>query len=112
MNIQEKLAYAAGIIDGEGTIATYRVKNGRGEWGMRPQLIVSQKELPLLEWLKEQWGGRIYTEKPRLKFGKQYEPCSYWHLQHSKAIELVRQLIPFLIVKKQRAIEFVQPSET
>lgn len=107
MNIQEKLAYTAGIVDGEGTIATYRVKNGRGEWGMRPQLIVCQKEKEVLFWLQKQWGGRVYTEKPRLRSGKLYEPCSFWFLYHSKAIALVKQLYPFLIVKRAEAKSFI-----
>ena len=105
MHSQTTLAYAAGILDGEGhfSIIFHRPHN-------RHHAIVGvmNTNKDLMEWLKSTFGGAIYHRvgpynKPHWK--DRYE----WRL-HQRAQEAVLpSVLPFLIIKREQAkliIEF------
>lgn len=119
-----KLAYLAGIIDGEGTIGLYKKVdsdtnfpgNGRGLSCYTLSISVGQKRGPIIDWLFGNFGGKVYTKTqittaPNTK--KKYNHQMYeWKLIRLEDIEYVlKRTIPFLHEKKNQAelaLEFVQ----
>lgn len=105
MTNKEKLAYTAGLIDGEGTISCYEVKNGQGRPFLRPEVAVAQgeKQIEVLHWLEQNYGGRVHLQAPRYLWGG-FHRVGYWRLNGTKAVELVSKLYPYLIVKREQAL--------
>lgn len=101
-----KIAYAAGLLDGEGSILTaLRIKR----W--TPQLIVAIQmcDERVLVWMAENFGGGVYVvrrkQPPTLPNGakpvvwrQQYQ----WKLLCGKAGEFLKLVQPYLIVKRQQ----------
>jgi hypothetical protein len=102
---QTKLAYAAGIIDGEGCISIYRCRVfGNGIYGgkiknYRMKVIVTQKDGKIVDWLVGNFGGAIYLHWKGTKTGYSHE----WVISHQKASTFLKQILPFLIYKKPQA---------
>lgn len=92
------LAYLAGLFDGEGNayVATYKAtKNGHSYY--RPVLRITNTHRPVLKWAQCQIGfGNVtvqYKQRPnRLE-------CFKYEVTNAKAVELMRTLRPFLIIK-------------
>jgi hypothetical protein len=112
------LAYAAGIMDGEGTIGvteispdgTWRESGGRRRRRVSPSfrayvaVVMSDLTIPL--WLKSQFGGYLYSYEPRQP---QHKPPHRWCKQGSDAAEFCRVISPYLRLKQRQAellIEF------
>lgn len=98
--------YTAGFLDGEGYIGilnsnlnSIQAKTGRKYYGVHVQFI--QKDLKVLEWLKKQWGGGgiFISDHPNRKGG----PVWRWCLHSKDAIRLLKEVYPYLIVKKEQA---------
>ena len=107
MTINEKFAYLAGIIDGEGSISIeiQGTKNRKTDY-YTVRLIVINTDLRLLEWIESNYGGSI---KSRTKYINRKQ-CYNWVLFSFNAANLLKNCLPYLIVKKQRAeilIEFM-----
>jgi len=91
---KEELAYIAGLIDGEGTI---RVSN-RGSVGLR----ISNNNLEVLQWVNEQTGNRknkIYSDKRPVRV----KTCYSLQWSGRKALFILREVLPYLRIKKERA---------
>jgi hypothetical protein len=100
--MNEKIIYLAGIFDGEGTIAIVKNKPG----GKRhiyncPRLIITNTNLNLMLWLKKNFGGNIRTIKPK---NPNYKPFYQWIIGNKKALNLLKKMLPYLIVKKEKTI--------
>jgi hypothetical protein len=107
------LAYAAGIIDGEGTIVvTLRTRTERkirtAFGGTRPytmhelqaQVKVGNCDLRLAPWLVERFGGHIYHYEP----SGNRKPISYWYLRGTQRVRtFLVALLPFLVIKREQA---------
>ena len=98
-----RYSYLAGLVDGEGTIA---IKKRDGRDGKSPQyelfLQVVQKDGVVIDWLYGVFGGMVRRNKctnPSGELTHIYE----WRTQNNKAYELVKHILPFLIVKKEQA---------
>lgn len=108
MTETEKLAYLAGIIDGEGTITiNSSMQHKRKTIQYKPRVVVSNTEKSLLNWLQEEFGGSVtfYTSPKKATHRERY----LWRvisLQHIK--ELLSGCLPFLIIKKEKAILLLQ----
>ena len=92
-----KIAYLAGIVDGEGTID---IREKKGVYNIR----IHNTSRELIEWLKNEFGGLVTGDhdKRNRRFG--YKKSYIWI--SSRAIDtfnLLKALYPFLIVKKERA---------
>lgn len=107
----ETTAYAAGIVDGEGSIViTVRKPNKKSRLKSRShQLGVvvanTRKELP--EWLKMSFGGFVWPQRSNRKRG--WRVNWTWNIYANKAKEFLKLVLPFLILKKRQAelaIEF------
>lgn len=101
----EQAAYIAGFVDGEGTI---RVRISRRDGrdsnlshGWHWQFEIFNTNLKVLEIIQEWTGvGAIYGREPRI-FG--HKESYQWSVFSLKALYVLQQIVPYLIVKKRRA---------
>ena len=94
----------AGIIDGEGTIVISKHKKGN-KIKYEAWIGVTNLDKRLLDWLKNNFGGRIGKQY----YGKQY---SQWILHCGKAADVLRNIYPFLVIKQEQADIFFKFRET
>lgn len=95
------LSYAAGIIDGEGTVGyvATKPKDRPGVHGFI-RVSVGNTDLRLIGWLHEHFGGHI----TRRKKVKEYHKKSYdWVVVSNDAMCFLKKVVPFLLIKKERA---------
>lgn len=98
MRIADK-AYAAGILDGEGSICLTRWSSNR--WNnMYPVVAVSNCDEPLIHWLNSRWKGSIRIGI--IRSGSR-RPQHRWSLSGLKTNKFLNDVIPYLIIKKERA---------
>ena len=99
---EDKLAYIAGIVDGEGTFSARNTQN-RNSFPpvVSVRLIVWNTSLELLNWFQKQIGGHLSSVR-NLKDGENRKPIYCWYIGSKKEIlELLVQIYPYLIVKKK-----------
>lgn len=104
----EELAYAAGIIDGEGCISIFESKNEisnkeyrkPGDVRYRYKVIVKMVDPQAVELLLELFGGCIYLQKPRTRGNF---PGLTWTVSERRAAECMEKILPYLRVKRDRA---------
>lgn len=97
-------AYLAGIVDGEGTIAIIKNKKSKRNTyrtdSYRLQLVVTNTNGDLMEWLITNFGGAASPHK-----GDKRNPNSKrwfaWHLHGLKAIKILTKIEPYLIIKHE-----------
>lgn len=94
MNID--LGYFAGLFDGEGSISLVKRKNQ----SIRLEILVTNTYIPVLEDLRGQYQGYLYTRK--LAPGR-HKPLAYLRWQGSRAAELLETLLPKLRIKRDQA---------
>ncbi len=103
-----ELSYMAGIIDGEGYItAIYTPKTRR----FNPYVGVTSTDRILVDWIKNRFGGYVYerqTPKEHPHYKKKYE----WVARQSDIDTILPEIIPYLVIKKDRAIVFLEFRET
>lgn len=103
MNNPIDLAYTAGFFDGEGSISiTARVRKTHNT-EHRLWIAVGQKDGATLDWLKDLFGGQVYTVKRDGSF--------YWVMTNNVAYNFLKQILPYLQYKKiqaELAIEFCE----
>jgi len=95
-------AYAAGIIDGEGTIGIWREARGKNSSGYRYRValeVSNTKEL-LIDWLVEKFGG--YKAKSNASKDNQ-QLLWKWRCTTSRVPDVVNELIPYLLIKVEQA---------
>lgn len=111
MNHREKLAYLAGIIDGEGSIMLWKAKGDpilRGQFNLR--INVTSTDKCLIDWIFENFGGHCYecnspSRQCQPKWKKQYT----WTVPRPSILDFLIDIHPFLVIKKERcevAIKF------
>ncbi len=105
------LAYAAGIIDGEGTIVIEKShdRKSRGHIRYRMQVSVTNTNPVLIEWLHDKFNGSTYSFA--YDNGK-HKDMLIWRISSDKASDFLNAVMPFLKLKKLQAklaIEFQSP---
>jgi hypothetical protein len=90
-------AYAAGILDGEGSIYLARVHASR--WPS-PTVSVASTDRELLEWLRARVGGTIIQKRT---YQPQHSLSFDWKLTDRRALSFLKIVRPFLVI--QRKIE-------
>lgn len=100
-----KLAYLAGIIDGEGTIYIGRVTRKR-KCGIKVHyqtvMQVSNTDKCLIEWLKEHFGGTMSQYTPgQLPKNSRMHVYS-WKITHELE-NICNAILPYLVTKKKQA---------
>ena len=101
-----ELAYAAGIIDGEGTIGIVRASpKGRAKTpSVYVQVTLANLNEWLVRWVHSEFGGCICEGK---RLGR--PPIWRWTITHKRAIAFIAKIVPYLKIKKAQglvAIEF------
>lgn len=95
MNCDIEAAYAAGILDGEGSISVTR--NHSDRWPS-PQVSVASNDRELLEWLRVRYGGVITTKQPR----KPQHAVSFdWKLTDRRALRFLEIVEPYLVIERK-----------
>ena len=97
MKYKEILAYTAGIIDGEGHIAILNKPDCRSR---KVQVGVTNTNEWLCQWLKMQFGGRVFTWKP---YQKNWKPAYRWTLEFKRASDFLKLALPYLNIKRAHA---------
>ena len=94
-----QLAYAAGIIDGEGSFYIGCNKSLNNKFNSR--VYVVNTDIRLIQWLKQTFGGLTYSRKSikNQNWKTKYE----WILEKSRIDEFCHKILPYLIIKKQHA---------
>ncbi len=95
MTNKETLAYAAGLIDGEGSVVLHR----SGRWRC-PGLSVTSTSIELLEWLQNEFGGGVSSKNEKRP---KHSPAWQWRLSGPATMKLLPLLIPYLKEKKKLA---------
>ena len=104
----EELAYMAGLFDGEGCIHIARIHTKKRSLAYQLVCKVSMYNLPVLEMLKECFGGSIRRES-KDELHNKYGLLHSWAIWGSSSIAFLKQLMPYLRIKETQAnlaIEF------
>lgn len=104
MTREEILAYAAGIMDGEGCIMISRSNSPNTRTGKRHMLLVevSNTEPRMLWWMKEQFGGFVNLKNSN-RIRPTWKPCWAWNLRGGKAAQFLSSIAPYLQIKMPQA---------
>lgn len=102
-------ARLAGFFDGEGAII--KVKQNGNAW----RITLSQNHEGILRWVQEvtgtgHIGGRMSDGRNLIKKPEPTE-AHYWNLYGHNAAALLTQLLPYLMVKKEKALELIAAYE-
>lgn len=93
---QTKLAYAAGILDGEGSIL---LSKERAASRFRyPRVTVASTSIEILEAMYNLFGGCICTHKT---YQKHHKKNWSWRADNTAAIEVLKLLLPYLRVPEK-----------
>jgi len=97
-----ELAYAAGIVDGEGCV-TLRTRRPWGNEVSRicvPTLMVCNTDPRLTDWLRARFGGSVCCS---LRPGSHQKDVYRWSVVNRQCRAALLLLLPFLILKKAQA---------
>lgn len=108
----EKLSYMAGIIDGEGSIAI-EIQSQSIRWDRKCdyyslRLLVINTNLPLLNWIQENFGGTI-RQRPDVLNRRR---CYRWNICSHNAAEILKACQQYMIVKKAHTEVFIKFAST
>jgi len=114
MSQGEKLAYLAGIIDGEGSIMLWKAKGDpslRGQFNLR--INVTSTDKCLTDWLYENFGGHLYEcNAPSRKANPHWKKQYIWTVDRPSILQFLKDIYPFLIIKKTRCEVAIKFRET
>jgi hypothetical protein len=95
--------YVAGLFDGEGSIGRYAYRASKnGKVYYRLHVRISSNDRWLLEEVQKEFGGSIhpkYNSKPRGNRQQSYD----LHWAFRKAEKFLNRILPFLVLKKEKA---------
>ncbi len=105
---EAELAYAAGLLDGEGCVTIVRRCGRANSEGKRKnryhELIVelANTDRRMIDWLYERWGGTISYDTGR-SGNVHAKPIWHWILTAGRAALFLKDVAPFLVIKADRA---------
>jgi hypothetical protein len=95
------LAYAAGLIDGEGSICIYPHKQRKARSILYEAVLsvgMCTKEAP--KFLGSIFGGCLRVQIPK---NRKYRPVYYWFMHGNRTAVIMEKLLPYLKTKKRQA---------
>lgn len=104
MDTLTKIAYFAGIIDGEGTILIAK-QTWKEKTSYFPRMDVSNSDRRIIEWIQSEFGGTI--QKYQRQIHRRHKPVYRVSFHSSIAESVVRLILPFLIIKREQAEVFL-----
>lgn len=99
------IAWAAGFIDGEGTICISKGKPSKNGVSPRYNLVVQAggtRLEPLLR-LQSLFGGSIHTHNYNSRAKESWKPYSIWYISTLKAVSCLKRVLPYLTIKGEQA---------
>ena len=94
---ETELAYAAGILDGEGSVCLIRSRAGRLP---SPQVSVVSTDAELVNWFKARFGGTIVCKRRR----QAHHSDAYdWRLIDRRALCFLASVRPYLTIQRKIA---------
>jgi len=110
-----KLAYLAGIVDGEGCLyigQANRKYNGEISKHHRGLLKIDSTDKILIEWLTTNFEG-VNSAQTRWTSKKAYERFIYsWVATGDKLLELCHSILPYLVIKKRHCENMIKFRQT
>lgn len=100
----EKLAYLAGIIDGEGCLGVYKRQDKKGrvmQWPIK--LVIANNSERLMKWLVVNFGGRYYERKGERENNLKWKKGYLHVLGERKLTTLLPKVLPYLVIKQEEA---------
>jgi hypothetical protein len=94
-------AYLAGLFDGEGYIrCSFKKHHKARKRNMEFWIIVTNTYLPILDYLKANFGGGIYESPSR---SSKHKPSYFWKLTSRGAFVVLSHMAPYLKIKREQA---------
>jgi hypothetical protein len=109
---RDSLLYIAGFVDGEGCISLYKTTTSHSckkYTYYYEGLVITNTNREVIQWIRDSVGyGCVYECKHPVGNRKiKYE----YKISQDRAVDLIKQLLPFLIVKKQQALKILEHRE-
>lgn len=78
--------------------------------------MVSNTYIPVLEWCRDITGiGRVGSQYPQDGGGivprGEYKPCAQWVIHSRNAAKVLKQIVPYMIIKKLKAEAMIEQVE-
>ena len=113
MNQGEKLAYLAGIIDGEGSIMLWMNKDPHKSGQFNLRVNVSSTDKCLTDWLFENFGGHCYEcNAPSRQCQPNWKKQYLWSVSRPNLLQFLKDIYPYLVIKKERCEVAIKFRET
>ena len=107
MNSKINRRYLAGLFDGEGCIFYNKIyhKDKKRDTGINIGVSISNTYKPIMEMLYNEFGGhfRERISKHQFETGRYRKVIYELVLRNAKAESFIRECLPYLIIKKERA---------
>ena len=115
MDKQQILAYAAGIVDGEGCLTiSKQIRKDRPSPSYRSSVTVSNTNPVLIQFFKDNFGGVFYkhSDERTDKNNKNWATAYTWYCSCSNVVEFLESILPYLLIKKGQAEEVINFQKT
>lgn len=109
---KEKIIYLAGIIDGEGSICidiqtkSKEFKRKCDYYAVR--LLIVNTNIKLMDWLLTNFKGNVLKRK----LIKNHKQCYKWEIFSHNAVNILKECLPYMIVKDELAKNLIEFMET
>lgn len=106
----EWAAYVAGFFDGEGCFYLGTQKGRNGKNYPKAQILLSQSGsdgLAILQKIQERFGGNLYTHLVAGQHKATKDAYKLWWNKEEGKL-LIHALLPYLIIKKQQALDVLK----
>ena len=91
-------AYAAGIVDGEGSIGINSTP--KHTWLV---ISVANSDPRVCVWLADRYGGKVHQDKQRIRNGKSTRIMYHWQAGAATSGKFLKVIHPYLVIKKEQA---------
>jgi len=100
---QEKLAYLAGLIDGEGYLGLLAAKKNGVVTNYKVRLCITNSSLEIMEWLVQNFGANYYAKTVKPENQNKHKVAYTWHINCGQAGRLIEAVRPYLLIKRKQA---------
>src|SRR5258708_3608712 len=90
-----ELAYAAAMLDGEGSISVHNNRHGAS---YTIQVRIGNGKIELMNWLQEKFGGNV--QSGNMKGAKAFY---MWYVPQAETYEFLNAIIKFMVIKTRQA---------
>ncbi|MFY4731335.1 hypothetical protein [Nitrospira sp. BLG_2] len=94
-----ELAYAAGLFDGEGCVATYTKKN-RVQFSYAAN--IANTDYRVLAWLLDKFGGKVTKRGGVRASNQRHKECYVWYVMNGRAAAFMAAVRPYTVIKSEQ----------